>query len=401
MKKYLLLIFFLAIHLNVFAQHGKYYFYPLSGRSVLSRTQGTNWLALQNSQPVEIVPGNMINVEGNGKGELHFPDGSMVRMKNSAMVTVQRYGINLRFGYVWLNITKSHDTFKVTTPLGSCEVLGTSFDVDVDRFGKSLIRVYEGIVAVKAGENLQGRQLVLQAGMQTKLNDSSKVAKKPDKFNSSSILATIKSEWEHRNFIDNNMPAIYQPAIPSDDKSKANRTQYVPTITQEGLPEIRPEIKEELHKLDATHSNLEEKKKSSNITSYKSLVRQRSEFQEMLFNRKLERESVIGGYTLKNNLKKQGHTSYFGEANSGNEGVYISEESEKEYENLRNRLQRVQSSIQQLEAQIQGLIAENSSTLSQRQRIAQNQSDLKSMKIEQRMLQSRMKAIENKGRMKK
>ena len=196
MKKYLLAIFFTFINVYCLAQHGKYFYYPLSGRSVLSRTQGSNWLALQNTQPVEITPGDMINVEGNGKGEIHYPDGSVLRLKNGAMTTIQRYGVYLRFGYLWLTIRKSTDTFRVTTPLGTCAVLGTNFDVNVDRFGKTQVRVFEGIVAVRAGESAKSRQLVLQAGMQTRITDNTKVANKPDKFNSNSIFKTLTTEWE-------------------------------------------------------------------------------------------------------------------------------------------------------------------------------------------------------------
>ncbi|HQB84072.1 MAG TPA: FecR domain-containing protein, partial [Candidatus Rifleibacterium sp.] len=110
------------------AQHDKYFFITLTGRAVLSRTSGSTWLSLQQAQPVEVKPGDMINVEGDGRGELRFPDGSSVRMKNNAMITIMRYGINQRLGNVWLNVRRSSDIFKVVTPLGSCSVLGTSFD---------------------------------------------------------------------------------------------------------------------------------------------------------------------------------------------------------------------------------------------------------------------------------
>ena len=132
------------------AQHDKYFFRTLEGRAVLSRTGGSTWLALSQVQPVEIKPGDMVNVEGNGRGELLFPDGTVARLKNNAMVTLLRYGLNMRHGYIWLTVRRSSDIFKVVTPLGSCSVLGTSFDVDVDRFGKTHVRVFSGIVAVRA-----------------------------------------------------------------------------------------------------------------------------------------------------------------------------------------------------------------------------------------------------------
>ena len=203
MKKHnfiIAIILFVFASTAVYAQHDKYFFYHFGGRAVLSRTQGSTWLSLQPGQPMELHPGDIINVEGDGKGEITFPDGTSVRMKNNAMVTLSRYGINLRFGYVWLNVRRSSDVFKVTTPFGTCSVLGTSFDVDVDKYGKARVRVFNGIVAVRASEEKKNKQLVLQAGMHTLLADSTKVADKPEKFQYQSLEAQMKSEWEQRSF---------------------------------------------------------------------------------------------------------------------------------------------------------------------------------------------------------
>ena len=145
LKLSFILFILLTIVQASYAQHNKFYFNHYSGRAVLSRTQGATWLTLQPAQPVELHPGDIINVEGSGKGEIVFPDGTSVKMKNNAMVTLARYGINLRFGYVWLNVRRSADVFKVTTPMGSCSVLGTSFDVDVDKYGKTKVRVFQEI----------------------------------------------------------------------------------------------------------------------------------------------------------------------------------------------------------------------------------------------------------------
>ncbi|MDD3148843.1 MAG: FecR family protein, partial [Candidatus Riflebacteria bacterium] len=139
------------------AQHDKYFFTTLAGRAVISRTSGSTWLALQQAQPVELKPGDMVNVEGDGRGELRFPDGTTARLKNNAMLTIMRYGINQRLGNIWLNVRRGSDIFKVVTPLGSCSVLGTSFDVYVDRFGKSAVRVFSGLVAVRAADDSRNR----------------------------------------------------------------------------------------------------------------------------------------------------------------------------------------------------------------------------------------------------
>ena len=69
--KYTLTIFLLVFLASTsYGQHNKYFFYHFSGRAVLSRTQGATWLTLQPGQPTELHPGDFINVEGNGKGEI-------------------------------------------------------------------------------------------------------------------------------------------------------------------------------------------------------------------------------------------------------------------------------------------------------------------------------------------
>ena len=350
-KKTLLLVIMVFTALSAFAQarHGKYFFYPLTGRSVLSRTSGSTWLALQKAQPVEIKVGDQINVEGDGRGELHFPDGSVVRMKNNAMVTVLRYGISLRLGYAWMNIRRSTDTFYTVTPLGTCRVLGTSFDVDVDRFGKSHVRVFEGIVAVSANESASQKQLVLQAGMRTNVADKTKVNDKPDKFSSQTIAAAIASEWEPRQFV------------------------------KETLPEVAPYLRQEVEKYEAPAETV------SKAQDFKSAVRQRSEFQEMLMRRNLAKDSVIGGYT-----------NAFGEPESGNDTLSSDKNrADREYLSVRNRLLRLQGEIMQSEMQIKGMIAENINTITQRRKISEAQSNLRSLQLEHRVLQNRLRTIEN------
>ncbi|MDD3002157.1 MAG: FecR family protein [Candidatus Riflebacteria bacterium] len=350
-KTFLIIIMvFTALSAGAQARQGKYFFYPLIGRSVLSRTSGSTWLALQKSQPVEVKAGDLINVEGNGRGELHFPNGSVVRIKNNAMVTVLRYGISLRLGYAWLNIRRSTDTFYTVTPLGTCRVLGTSFDVDVDRFGKSHVRVFDGIVAVSANESATAKQLVLQAGMRTNVTDKTKVNDKPDKFNSQTIAAAIASEWEPRQFAD------------------------------EGMPEVAPYLKQEVEKYEAPAEPV------SKTDDFKTAVRQRSEFQEMLMRRQLAKDSVIGGYT-----------SAFGEPDKTGNDSLVSEknQADREYTSLRNRLLRVQGEIMQSEMQIKGMIAENINTLTQRRKISEAQTNLRSLQLEHRVLQNRLRAIDN------
>lgn len=387
-----LMAVFVALLSTAFAQqgqHGKYYFYPLTGRAILSRTGGANWLALQKSQPVEVRPGDMINVEGSGRGELHFPDGSVVRIKNNAMLTLARYGISLRLGYAWLNIRRSTDTFTVATPLGSCTVLGTSFDVSVDQFGKGSIRVFDGIVAVKAAESAARRQLVLQAGMQTRLTDKTKISDRPDKFSSQTIAKAIASEWEPRQFMDERLPAGLQPALPPDvahQKEPAPATSQIqaPSQIPTGLPMMRPELQEQLERAQREY----EYRPAENPEETTFTVRDRSAFQEMLWRRQLSRDSVVGGYNLKQEMEKDGHGSAFGES-PRTRGASGSES--RDARGARNRLLRVQSEINQLQMQINGMIGENKTTLTHQRKITEAQEQLVRLQQEHRFLQNQLR----------
>ncbi len=371
--------------------HGKYYFYPLTGRAILSRTEGANWLALQKAQPVEVRPGDMINVEGTGRGELHFPDGSVVRIKNNAMLTLGRYGISLRLGYAWLNVRRSTDTFTVNTPLGTCTVLGTSFDLSVDQFGKGLVRVFDGIVAVKAAEMEGRRQLVLQQSMQTRLTDRNKISQRPDKFNSQTIGKAIASEWEPRQFMDERLPASLQPSLPPEEMEK-KRTLQAPSQIPVGLPLMRPEIEEQLEKAKETY----EYRPSETVTEGEFTVRKRSEFQEMLMQRQLSRDSVIGGYNLKEEMEKDGHGKGFGHSARARSGIAVSG-GNHDYAGARNRLLRLQGEISQLKMQINGMISENKTTLTHQRKISEAQGQLVELQQEHRFLQNQLRNMGKQG----
>jgi len=390
-----LLVAFVLFGAAVEAQHDRYFFRTLDGRAVLSRTGGSTWLALQVAQPVEVKPGDMINVEGNGRGEISFPDGTMVRIKNDAMVTLMRYGINLRLGYAWMNVRRSSDMFKVVTPLGSCSVLGTSFDVDVDRFGKSKVQVFRGIVAVRAGSDSRNRQLVLQAGMRTVIADNSKVADKPDKFQASSSETSIISEWETRTMSAPTAAGTYQPIGKSRVTPTAAKPVSPPAIQMEtGLPPIRPELPTGQIELPPVNEVVEgiapEKPEKTRI-----IVRQRSEFLEALRRQQLERDSVIGGrFEAADAMKKDHHNTEIGQNHRLSFNISDNASHGREYYNLRNRVLRVQSQIRQTELEIVSLVNQKISTAAQKRKISSLQARLLDLQFEHRALSYRLRDIQ-------
>ncbi len=419
------------------AQHDKYFFTNLTGRAVISRTSGSTWLSLQQAQPVELKPGDMVNVEGDGRGELRFPDGTTARLKNNAMVTIMRYGINQRLGNVWLNVRRGSDIFKVITPLGSCSVLGTSFDVDVDRYGQAKIRVFLGLVAVRAAEDSRNRQLVLQPGMRTSITEKTRVADKPEKFNGSTIEAQLNSEWEPRNFSSGNtppallpaaepdIPPALQPAVATPVKNSAangqkpviktsprvisqnERIQPPPPgpITNVGLPAdsnlppIRPELQTgiELPSAGDVIAGVESSTpKDGNILV---IPRQRSAFLEMLRQQQIDRDSTIGGgFTAKNEMVEDQHGQELGQASRLTNNISDNESLDREFWLLRNRLLRVQSQIRQKELEIEALIKENVSTPTQQRKISSNQQLLGGLQSEQRVLVNRLRDVQTKKR---
>jgi hypothetical protein len=387
-----MILFLLALFFAVSpadAQHDKYFFRNLEGRAVLSRTGGSTWLALQQSQPVELKPGDMVNVEGDGRGELMFPDGTVVRMKNNAMITLMRYGINLRLGYVWLNVRRSSEMFKVISPLGSCSVLGTSFDVDVDRYGRTSVRVFSGIVAVRASSDARNRQLVLQPGMRTVISENTKVADKPDKFQSSTVETSIVSEWNNRQ------PTGQPPAL-----SAFKRPSSAVTAAETSLPPIRPEITTaqiELPPVNEVVSDLPaEMEKEERL---QIIARQRSGFIEMLRQQQLARDSVIGGrFEEKEDMQIDQHGSELGQCRRLNLAVDDNDSLDREYSLLRNRFLRVQSQIRQKELEMATLINQNISTSAQKRKISSVQSQLVELQGEHQLLIARLRDIQTKKR---
>lgn len=376
---FVLITMLLSFHGAAEAQHDKFIFRKLEGRAVLSRTGGSTWLALQSIQPVDVRPGDFIKVEGDGRGELFYPDGSIVRIKNNAMITVMRSGIQLRLGNAWLKVRRRSDMFKVFTPLGSCSVLGTSFDVNVDRFGKSDVRVFSGIVAVRAAEDERNRQLVLQSGMKTSLSKKDRVSEKPEKFMPSVIEASLISEWENRKLGTTSVPAKASP-------------RQLPPIRQEidNKPIALPPVDQVLSGVPSPVKAFEKKEKTIII------ARQRSAFLENLRKQQLEKDSVIGGRMEdKDRMYKDGHNRELGQHIRPQNLIRNRQDLDREYSNTRNRLLRVQSEMRQTEMEMSSLVAKPVPSSSDKKNISKLQSQLLVSRDEHRALVQRLRELES------
>ncbi|MBI3037875.1 FecR domain-containing protein [bacterium] len=197
MKRVLILmtgIFFLQASWVWCAQEGVK-FELLRGRAFLMRNGGANWLDLIPHKPEPIGFNDKIKTDNESRGELTFPDDSLFRVKSNSIVTLLNGGLQLQVGETWFNLQKQGRAFQVVTPTTVCGVLGTQFDVNVDKFGKTQVRVFDGIVSVRAQEASR-RQMVLQRGMMTKVNDRSHVDLQIQKFDPKQIEKQMKDEWK-------------------------------------------------------------------------------------------------------------------------------------------------------------------------------------------------------------
>jgi hypothetical protein len=384
-KKYFLRLLaviglFLASLSPVEGQHNKFVFRKLAGRAVLSRNDGANWLALQEVQPVEVQPGDRINVEGAGRGELMFPDGTVVRIKRNAMITVLRGGIQLKLGYAWLKVRRRADVFKVFTPMGSCSVLGTSFDVEVNRYGQAAVRVFSGIVALRPAEGAKNRQLVLQKGMRSNLNRKNEVAQEPDKFNPETIEASLISEWDDRRLVKDD-DEIIRDSGPGRKK---------------GLPPIRPEIEFEYIRdemaFDLEHKKSEERQQLQIKEEPEIIVRQRSGFLKYLREQQLKKGSSIG-HSQASVVKDENFAQELG-FQPGSENLLKNQRAlRREYANNRNLLLRIQSEIRQNEMEISSILSRAPLSASQKKTVSRLQVEQISLRKEHRALRQKLRDL--------
>ena len=367
------LFFIIGLITSVSAQHEKFIFTMFKGRVSLSRTGGSTWLSLS-EQPVEVKPGDMLRAEGGGRGELRYPDGTIVRIKDGAYFTIERSSIHLRIGNVWLKVRRRADVFKVITPLGSCNVLGTSFDVNVDRFGRTNVRVFSGIVAVRAHNDQRNRQLVLQRGMKTGIFDKTRVSEKPEKFQANTIEASLLSEWEARQLV-------------SDKPSR-----------EKGLPPMLPEITDAESPVESLFKEVPVKKEAPK-ERIPIIVRQRSGFLEMLREQRLKKDSVMGErFDKKEKMQREGHGQEFGQFYRPSAIVTDDPSLRMEYFQVRNRLLRVQSQLRQAEMERAALVNRANISSSERRQIQTLQVKIAEYKLEHRQLRLELRDLQTRKR---
>ncbi|MBF0501677.1 MAG: FecR domain-containing protein [Candidatus Riflebacteria bacterium] len=176
------------------AQENEILFTLLRGRAALLRATGGTWLDL-GPQPIAVKFGNSLRTDAESRGELKFPDGSLFRLKSNTVLTILNGGAQLQVGETWFQLKKQMRAFQIVTPTAVCIVMGTTLDVNVDRFGKTLVRVFEGMVSVKANQDSRRRQVVLQKGMATTVKDRTVTENRIEKFDLRQTEQRANEEW--------------------------------------------------------------------------------------------------------------------------------------------------------------------------------------------------------------
>ena len=369
MKKiiYLLTILIAISAIPSSAQHGRFFFRLIEGRAQLSRTGGSTWLSLQRVQPADLSPGDILQLSQNAKGVVFYPDGSIIRVKDGADFTIERDAIRLRVGYAWLEVRRRADTFRVFTPLASCHVLGTSFELEVNQFGHTTVRVFDGIVAVRANEDERNRQLVLQNNMSTLVNDSKRVRDEPSRFQSATVLTSLRSEWSERAIAE----------------SSAKDDFALPRIRDE-LPEMPkglPPADEIIHGI------------SLQQTAHRQRVdvqsRQTQEYRDLLLNQHLSK----GIATDMAYSDTSEHGQEFSRYRRPESMITDQDDLERELYILRNELLKVQSRIRRLEMQISAEINQQTTSPVQKRRIADMQNELGELIAQQRFIDIRLRDL--------
>ncbi len=220
-------------------------FQLLRGRAALNRQGVGNWLDL-GPEPIVVRVQDRLRTESETRGEMKFPDGSIFRVKSNTILTLMDGGIQMQVGEAIFNLQKQGRNFQVVTPTAVCGVLGTSFDVNVDRFGKTQVRVFDGIVAVKT-HGQERRQLVLQRGMMTAVQRQGSLEAQPQRFDPTAAEGQLKKDWGGVTplGVGPNRAPLPQPSRPGTNKTSPapgktpDAWQNLQQQRQEGQPPMR------------------------------------------------------------------------------------------------------------------------------------------------------------------
>lgn len=362
-------------------------FQLLRGRAALSRNGGSTWLDL-GPEPINVKVQDMLRTEGETRGELRFPDGSLFRVKSNSQVTLLTDGLQMQVGESWFNLKKQGRAFQVITPTTVCGVLGTTFDVAVDRYGRTQVRVFEGLVSVKARDDQRRRQLVLQRGMQTSIRERGITGDQTQKFDARALETDLNREWDRK-------------AAPAPKSG----------LERPGLPPIRPSLPDGIKHLNQNQRpGLQPEGKAPDGRTSPPDVRDRMNFFENLRAQRLRERGTREILTQKDrqaqgrqpypgrpfghdgkptspDLMREGHGRPFGQATPAPSGIQDERMLREEILKVQNDLVRIQESLAQIEAELRSL-QERAADLEKKSISRQRAANLERSKVRGQMTQN-------------
>jgi hypothetical protein len=120
----------------------------------------------------ELENKDQLETKKNSYAAVKFIDGSsVIKIFPSSILTINadkgdtgklNKTTNLKVGELWAKVTKKTGGFVIDTPTTVVSVKGTSFNVDVDENGGTVINTFEGSVEMKNKKN--GKTAIIGAG---------------------------------------------------------------------------------------------------------------------------------------------------------------------------------------------------------------------------------------------
>lgn len=334
-------------------------FQLLRGRAALSRNGGNTWLDL-GPEPIAVRFQDMLRSEGDARAELKYPDGSLLRIRSNTRMTLLKTGVQLQVGECWFGLKKQPGTFQVTTPTTLCGVLGTTFDVIADRFGRTRVRVFEGIVSVKAHGDARNRQLVLQRGMTTSVSEREHTGDVVKRFDPAGEDARIQTEW--RNIVPMKigpgraeMPRGLPPMKPST--AEGWKPVYRQEPTEVAVP-AGPDAVEKKEQPEEAWQDTSSARASADF--FQKMRDRRLHLDERRKDDEAARDSLLpdtasASLELDGAALSEGIGARFGQARSGALGATGQPALREEYLRNRSQLVMVQDEITRLLSEIETL----------------------------------------------
>ncbi len=91
----------------------------------------------------------LLKVPENGKAEICYTDGAIIRFRAGSKVQFKMNSLRLFTGKVWCRVIKAGKKFEVVTPTFVAGVRGTVFTVETEKKQDGKVNVYEGTVYSK------------------------------------------------------------------------------------------------------------------------------------------------------------------------------------------------------------------------------------------------------------